>query len=143
MSRILERNLTAEECGKIRALREVKGIGLTEFAKKIKISPTYLSRIEMAERCSPSYKILKSIALGLGVEVKDICSENNEMQDESLSFDAVFLSNKIEVEGVELSDCKKIEVYKILKVMLDPKLTNAKKLELIIPYIYTQLVPVR
>ncbi len=51
---------------KIREWREKKGISLRKFAGRIKISPTYLSKIERGEFDPPSEEKIQAIAEGLG-----------------------------------------------------------------------------
>lgn len=48
----------------IRRSREESGYGLTEFATRIKISPSYLSRIER-DQANPSPGVIRRIAEGL------------------------------------------------------------------------------
>lgn len=56
----------------IRQRREELGYGLTRFAIRIRVSPSYLSRIETGKCRNPSPEVLKRIAKGLGVQVTDI-----------------------------------------------------------------------
>lgn len=56
----------------IRQKREELGFGLTRFAIRIRVSPSYLSRIETGQARNPSPEVLKRIATGLGVEVTQI-----------------------------------------------------------------------
>jgi len=137
MSKIAERNLTKEECQKIKILREARGVSRIEMAKRINISDTYLFRIEKGQRCSVGYKILRSLANELGVDISVICS-NDELNNhsQSQSFESVFLGNEIKISGNVLSESLKIQAYNILKSALDPALTRAKKIERIVSYVY-------
>lgn len=51
----------------IRRSREESGIGLTEFARRVEISPSYLSRIER-DQVSPSPNVIRRIAIELRKE---------------------------------------------------------------------------
>ena len=51
----------------IRRSREESGIGLTEFARRVDISPSYLSRIER-DQVSPSPAVIRRIAIELRKE---------------------------------------------------------------------------
>ena len=56
----------------IRQAREAKEIGLREMAKKIRVSPTYLSKIERDEFPPPAEGKVKAIAEILGFDVDDL-----------------------------------------------------------------------
>jgi transcriptional regulator with XRE-family HTH domain len=66
----------ADERGKfgafIRREREAKEIGLREMAKKIGVSPTYLSKIERDEFPPPAEDKVKAIAGILGRDADDL-----------------------------------------------------------------------
>lgn len=60
---------------RIRRLREAKKLGLRETAKKVEISPTYLSRIETnEERTPPGEEVLQRLAALLGDDVDALMS---------------------------------------------------------------------
>jgi len=57
------KQLIAKQFGRIvRSLREKHGIGLRELAKAIKISPTYLSKIERGDFPPPKSDVILKIA---------------------------------------------------------------------------------
>ena len=56
----------------IRQAREAKEIGLREMAKKIGVSPTYLSKIERDEFPPPAEDKVKALAEILGFDVDDL-----------------------------------------------------------------------
>ncbi|MGA9012400.1 MAG: helix-turn-helix transcriptional regulator, partial [Acetobacteraceae bacterium] len=66
----------ADERGKfgafIRREREAREIGLREMAKKIGVSPTYLSKIERDEFPPPAEDKVKAIAEILGCDIDDL-----------------------------------------------------------------------
>ncbi|AZR72355.1 hypothetical protein BBF96_02470 [Anoxybacter fermentans] len=51
----------------LKYLRDLKGISITELAKRSKVSPSYISRIENGGRRPPKPKILQKLAPHLGV----------------------------------------------------------------------------
>jgi transcriptional regulator with XRE-family HTH domain len=56
----------------IRRERENKEIGLREMAKKIRVSPTYMSKIERDEFPPPAEDKVRAIAEILGCDVDDL-----------------------------------------------------------------------
>ena len=56
----------------IRRMREAKEIGLREMAKKIEVSPTYLSKVERDEFPPPAEDRVKAIATILGLDADDL-----------------------------------------------------------------------
>ena len=56
----------------IRRVREAKEIGLREMAKKIEVSPTYLSKVERDEFAPPAEDRVKAIAMILGLDADDL-----------------------------------------------------------------------
>ncbi|MFD5674837.1 helix-turn-helix domain-containing protein [Streptomyces sp. NPDC127040] len=63
----------------IRRLREEAGYGLNAFARSVGVDPSHLSRIER-QQARPSPEVLKRIADGLGVAIKEIASHEEEKQ---------------------------------------------------------------
>jgi transcriptional regulator with XRE-family HTH domain len=60
---------------RIRRLREAKKLGLREAAKKVGISPAYLSRIETnEEKTPPGEEVLQRVADLLGQNVDELMS---------------------------------------------------------------------
>jgi transcriptional regulator with XRE-family HTH domain len=56
----------------IRRERETKEIGLREMAKKIGVSPTYLSKVERDEFPPPTEDRVRSIAMIIGCDPDDL-----------------------------------------------------------------------
>jgi transcriptional regulator with XRE-family HTH domain len=56
----------------IRREREAKEIGLREMAKKIGVSPTYLSKVERDEFSPPTEDRVKAIAKIIGQDADDL-----------------------------------------------------------------------
>ena len=68
---------------KIKEIREAKGIGLNETARRAGISGSYLSNIERNIKGNPSMETLQRIADALGVSVADFFdNDNSENKDE-------------------------------------------------------------
>ena len=65
--------MTDEQFGAfIRRMREAKEIGLREMAKKIEVSPTYLSKVERDEFAPPAEDRVKAIAAILDLDADDL-----------------------------------------------------------------------
>lgn len=65
--------MTDEQFGAfIRRVREAKEIGLREMAKKIEVSPTYLSKVERDEFAPPAEDRVKAIAAILDLDADDL-----------------------------------------------------------------------
>lgn len=65
--------MTDEQFGAfIRRMREAKEIGLREMAKKIEVSPTYLSKVERDEFAPPAEDRVKAIATILDLDADDL-----------------------------------------------------------------------
>ena len=56
----------------IRRVREAKEIGLREMAKKIGVSPTYLSKVERDEFSPPAEDKVRKIAGVLGLDADEL-----------------------------------------------------------------------
>lgn len=67
---------------RIRDWREEAGHGLTSFARKAGISPSWLSRIERNQSKDPSPEVLKGIADALGVGITEIVRRESEAPDD-------------------------------------------------------------
>ena len=65
--------MTDEKFGAfIRRIREEKEIGLREMAKKIEVSPTYISKVERDEFAPPAEDRVKAIAAILDLDPDDL-----------------------------------------------------------------------
>lgn len=58
--------------GKIKRLRERKGLTQVELAAKARITQPYLAQLESGVRLNPSLDVLKRLAEALGVAVRDL-----------------------------------------------------------------------
>lgn len=63
---------------RIRELREKKDLSLRELAKKLEVSPAFLSDIELGRRY-PSDKLLVSLATALGVSLEDLKTSDTRL----------------------------------------------------------------
>jgi transcriptional regulator with XRE-family HTH domain len=79
----------------IRHEREARVIGLREMAKKIGVSPTYLSKIERDEFSPPAEDKVKAIAEILGCDVDDLLARAGRVSSD--------ISDIIKRRPVELS----------------------------------------
>ncbi len=58
--------------GKIKRLRERKGLTQVELAAKARITQPYLAQLESGVRLNPSLDVLRRLAEALGVAVRDL-----------------------------------------------------------------------
>ena len=71
----LDRGLDASKVGhRLRAERERLGIGLRELARRVGVSPSLVSQIEL-DRVNPSVSTLYSIVTELGMTMSDVFGE--------------------------------------------------------------------
>lgn len=74
----LERGLEGSKVGhRLRAERERLGIGLRELARRVGVSPSLVSQIEL-DRVNPSVSTLYSIVTELGMTMSDVFGEQPE-----------------------------------------------------------------
>ena len=66
----------------IRRKRQVREIGLREMAKKIGVSPTYLSKVERDEATPPTEEKVQSIAQILGCNADELLAMANRVPSE-------------------------------------------------------------
>jgi transcriptional regulator with XRE-family HTH domain len=79
----------------IRRERDKKGIGLREMAKMIKVSPTYLSKVERDEFAPPAEDKVRAIAQIIGCDVDELLARAGRV--------ATDLSDIIKRHPVELA----------------------------------------
>src|SRR6186713_3715843 len=73
-----ERGLDGSKVGhRLRAERERLGIGLRELARRVGVSPSLVSQIEL-DRVNPSVSTLYSLVTALGITMSDIFGEQPE-----------------------------------------------------------------
>jgi transcriptional regulator with XRE-family HTH domain len=58
----------------IKRLRTERGLTQVELAKRVKVTQTYVAKIEGGDRVNPSLPVLKRLAKALGVPVTDLLS---------------------------------------------------------------------
>lgn len=69
----------------IRRIRELKGLNLVQLAKKTDISQPYLSELERGLVNNPTLDVLQRIADALEVQLQDLLSEPNVLDEQLLS----------------------------------------------------------
>lgn len=67
---------------RIRVLRLGKGLSVNEFAKKSKVSKSYISNIERGVQKNPSLIVMNKMAKTLNVPLEDLLSYKFADQDE-------------------------------------------------------------
>lgn len=133
MSKHEERNLSIESCKMIQVCREKKGMSRVELAKKVMVSYSYIFNIETSRKRCVSYKILKNISTVLEMDLYDLLNEERpEKSDEYASFENIFFKNSFCIDGHELHFEQKLIIYEIIKILANPEIKKAKKLEHII-----------
>ncbi|MED1790981.1 helix-turn-helix transcriptional regulator [Brevibacillus laterosporus] len=65
----------------IKSIRESKGMGLRELARRSGISPTHLSNVEAGLRDNPKLDTLKKIAIGLNHPVENLIVYAGTLED--------------------------------------------------------------
>src|SRR6188768_773814 len=74
----LDRDFEASKVGhRLRAERERLGIGLRELARRVGVSPSLVSQIEL-DRVNPSVSTLYAIVTELGMTMSDVFGEQPE-----------------------------------------------------------------
>jgi transcriptional regulator with XRE-family HTH domain len=63
----------------VRTKREEAGLTLTEFAKRLEISPAYWSRIETGRENPPKDELIKKAAELLGIKEDELFIEANRL----------------------------------------------------------------
>lgn len=77
-SQALDRGLDASKVGhRLRTERERRGIGLRELARRVGVSPSLVSQIEL-DRVNPSVGTLYAIVTELGMTMSDVFGERPE-----------------------------------------------------------------
>jgi transcriptional regulator with XRE-family HTH domain len=66
----------------LRRSRTKAGFGLREFAQKVDLSPTYISRVETGKIPPPTQKRIKSMARLLNVKVDDLYAAAGKVDPE-------------------------------------------------------------
>ena len=133
MSKLEERNLSFESCKLIEVYREQKKMSRVMLAKMVGVSYSYVFKIETGRKRGVTYKILQSIADVLKIDLHVLVGEERTVESESIrSFENIFFNQKICIEGQELGLEQKLNVYKILKTLVNQDLSKSKKLEHII-----------
>lgn len=70
---------------RIRRLRTEQKLGLREFATKVGISPTYLSRIETSEEKAPAEDVIRKMAIQLSDSFDELMTLAGRVSEESLN----------------------------------------------------------
>ena len=142
MSKYEERNLSKESCKLIDLHMKQKGITGPKLAKAVNVSYSYIYCITQGKRRCISFRILKKIAEALDIDVYQLTGEQRPGDTaQETTFEEMFFSNSISIEGREIDYEQKATMYDIFKAFVKPDLTVPKKLELIITKLYEQKGP--
>ena len=89
----------------LRYARQRKGLSILDLAAKSGISQSYLSRLELGQRDTPTVSTLSKIANALGVN-PHILLNTMHMENSQEGFELIHLikSGKIRINGKELND---------------------------------------
>lgn len=97
---------------KIRELRQLKGISLSELSKSVGISKGYLSDLENGIKINPSMDILEKISSSLSINICDIFDNDISFDNLKLPSDATMLLSKF----MKLNNDDRKKVLKIVEI---------------------------
>lgn len=86
----------------LRMLRTAAGISLREMAKRIDVSPAYLSQVELGKQPPPTYDRISKIAQIIGIPVSSLLEMSNRLNPEVL----LLLQGRPELNELLQSACK-------------------------------------
>lgn len=114
--RKLSRNFGAA----IRYYREKQGYSLHDVYMKTGISTSYLQRLEVGKRRSPTLPIITKIAEALEVSIEDLIDLKILDKDETLPTIAqLLLQNEVEVNGEIINPEAKLILISIVESIID------------------------
>lgn len=106
---------------KLREIRVSKDMSLKDIEEICGVSASYIWRIEIGEKKSPSIPILAKISKAYNISLMDMLKMalEDEIEDNELhTIRGVLMSNHIENNGVELSDEAKNILVDIVEMIL-------------------------
>lgn len=90
---------------RIRELRMIKGLSLTELANRAGVAKSYISSVERQLQLNPSIQFLNKIAAVLDVSVEKLILED-EAQDEELDIEWLELAKEAMDSGISKEQFK-------------------------------------
>jgi len=93
-------------------VRKIQGYTLTQLAKRVGISKSYLSSIERDLKQNPSIQVMEKIAEALGVDLNDLLQNSTEqLKAQHLEQEWVDFMNEFIQSGIQKDQ---IQEYRIL-----------------------------
>lgn len=90
---------------RIRELRMIKGLSLTELANRAGVAKSYISSVERQLQLNPSIQFLNKIAAVLDVSIEKLILED-EAQDEELDIEWLELAKEAMDSGISKEQFK-------------------------------------
>ena len=106
----------------IKSKREEKGIPLIEFAKKVDVSPGYLSQIENGKKTNPKLELVLKIIHELDIDIKMLLGV--DLQDESYNLRIPSLLRLTLAKDRNIKALEEREVVRKLCTIIDKTLEN-------------------
>lgn len=127
-----ERKVSKEFGAFIRYLREKQGITLAEMSKKTGISSSYINRLELAQRNSPSIIIVEKIAKALNTPFIEIAEKSGidlgleDEKTEILSVSSLIDQNEVSLHnmGPAIDDDLKKELINIVDYIINAPISK-------------------
>jgi transcriptional regulator with XRE-family HTH domain len=108
----------------IREKRKELGLSLKKVEELSGVNSSYINRIENGKRSCPSYPILQSLAKPLDLNILEILGIDNEDHGEAWELKSLLLSNKVNLNGEELSLSEKISIIHLINSVFRLKKWN-------------------
>ena len=81
----------------IKITRENKNLSKSELAKKINVSPAYITMLENGKKTNPSYDVINKIADALYISLDEL------LNDESTSFSSILITSILRMDHITYS----------------------------------------
>lgn len=96
----------------VRDMREARGVSLRQFARRLDISPAYLSRVERCDVPPPSEKRIEVIAAQLGIDTDYAMALAGKVRSDLLQ---IIIANPVEMAALlreEAGQQRRVEDWK-------------------------------
>ncbi|WP_432565472.1 helix-turn-helix domain-containing protein [Kineococcus sp. SYSU DK003] len=101
--------LTSDLGARLRSAREAHGVSLREMARRVEVSPSFMSQIELG-RAQPSIGTLFTIVTELGLSLDELMSSTTSPAPESAAVTAITRQRAAGVPGLQHPD-ERPELY--------------------------------
>lgn len=114
----IERQISDDFGALLKYLRLKKNMSLAELGEKTGVSPSYINRLELRQRKSPSINIMESLANALEVPLSDLARAAGVGFDNSATKDLKSIINhssiSLEANGSEISSSEKRKLIELI-----------------------------